>query len=160
VGGIGLLVGIFGIALTLIAFGITIWQLIQTRSASEQVRIAVNALKSRVIAFDVVTELAKATAALKESQRHVANSNWLNCIDSMAEARLSVVILSELESSLDSRDRENLSRISTELENASKRIRSSISKGTKMPEPSSVVHAVGEYQVEITKMSMKVERAI
>lgn len=126
VGGIGLIVGLVGILLTVVAFGITIWQLIQTRSASDQVKQAVEALKTRVTTYDVVTELAKATAALKESQRHVANSSWVHVIESITEARISVVMLAELQSSLDQGDRVKLSEISRELENASKRIRSSL----------------------------------
>lgn len=160
VGGLGLVSGLLGTVLTLVAFGITIWQLARTRSANQRVASAISSLKSRVAAYDVVTELARADAALKESQRHVATGNWLSVVDSVSEARVAIVRLAELPSSLEIGNRATLSAMSSRLEQASKRIRSSLSKGSKMPEQSQVLHLMSEFQIEITKVALKVERKI
>lgn len=160
VGGLGLLVGAGGSILTIVAFAITIWQLIRTASANRAVASAVQALKSRVAAYDVVSELARADSALKETQRHLISGNWLHVLDSLSEARVSVVRLSELPSSLDDAHRSSLSEMSNSIENSNKRIRSALSKGSKMPDQASLLHSTGEFQMTITKLSLKVERQI
>lgn len=153
----GLLLDVYGLIGTAVGFYIALRQIHNAQLASEAAERASEEAKSRFAAYDVVSELARAGSALKESQRHVSNGSWTDVMESISEARVSIVRLSALPSALDQDGREALVAMSARLEKAGRRIRSSLTKGTRMPDQTDVLHAMSEYQLEITKLAMKVE---
>lgn len=156
----GLLLDAYGLIGTAVGFYIALRQIHNAQLASEAAARASEEAKSRFAAYDVVSELARAGSALKESQRHVSSNNWTDVMESLSEARLAIVRLAELPSALDQSGRDTLVAMSTRLEKAGRRIRSSLTKGTRMPDQTDVIHVMSEFQLEVTKLAMKVENQL
>lgn len=72
VGAWGLILGILGIVLTLIGFGISIVQIMKAKSAAESAADAVGDVQVRVSRYDAAVDLAEAKASLQNA-RHYAN---------------------------------------------------------------------------------------
>ena len=156
----GLLLDAYGLIGTAVGFYIALRQIHNAQLASEAAKRASEEAKARFAAYDVISDLARAGSALKESQRHVLSSNWTDVIESVSEARLALVRLAELPSALDQGGRDTLTTMSARLEKAGKRIRSSITKGTRMPDQADVIHVMSEFQLEVTRLAMKVENQL
>lgn len=156
----GLLLGVYGLIGTIVGFYIALRQIYNAQLASEAAKRASEEAKARFAAYDVISDLARAGSALKESQRHALSNNWTHVIESVSEARVSIVRLAELPSSLDQSGRDALTAMSGRLEKAGRRIRSSLTKGTRMPDQSDVIHLMSEFQLEVTRLAMKVENQL
>jgi hypothetical protein len=156
----GFILSVLGTILTVVGFGLTFLQLAKTRSATAAATQAIDNLKSRIAAFDVVTELSRAVASLSETRRHIKNVSWSDALDSYLEAQLAVSKLSALPSDLSGANKARLLEISDEIGRACSRIRTSLAKGTRGLDQAKALHSLSNYIVEINGMSLQVERAI
>ena len=74
--GVGFFIGTFGVVVTLGGFGITIWQVSETRSASQEATRAVGNLRSDVKSLDVISEIHVVTSALSQALQALKSNDW------------------------------------------------------------------------------------
>ena len=72
----GLMIGVWGLAVSIVGFALTMWQLQRTQSAAAAVGSAMVRLKQDFASFDVITELRTARAAGEAIQSHVSCDRW------------------------------------------------------------------------------------
>lgn len=139
VSALGFLVGIMGIALSLIGFGLTGWQLWRTANATKAAAEAVANIKSRVATYDAVFEISRATSALRETEKYLRKQSWSEAVDSYAVFRHAVVRLSELPSAISNDGRENLKKMLRGATSLSDKLERSVLLGN---DPSDVAKAI------------------
>ncbi|WP_340644126.1 hypothetical protein [Phenylobacterium sp.] len=105
---IGLCVRVVGTVVTIVGFVIAVQQLRKTRSAAEAGNKAISELKAKLTTYSAVSEIARAMAALKETDRHLKHGGWADAVDSYTEVRQAMNRLAELPSSIDEPKREQL----------------------------------------------------
>lgn len=65
-----------GLLLTIIGFGITWWQVIESRKASVKAMEGVQKVRKDIKRIDTVNDLSTAIAVIEEIQRHQRDDNW------------------------------------------------------------------------------------
>lgn len=86
VGALGLIVSLFG-------FAITIWQLVRTRNALVAANDATSALRSKLAGQNAAIHATNAMSHLKESQRLVRADEWLVALEELESLRGIILIL-------------------------------------------------------------------
>lgn len=96
VGGIGLVLSIIGLLVTSAGFIITIYQIRQTRSATEAVRAKTDKIKDTVSMFDVSLDITRATKALEQVVAFNRAKNLALVLAPLAEAQLLLSRISKI----------------------------------------------------------------
>lgn len=94
------LMSAWGIALSLLGFGITWWQLYRTRTASQKVAEALHDIRSDYAAFDVVTELRTALAAGDDALACLEDDRWGGVMTAYDRARISLIKMASINGGL------------------------------------------------------------
>lgn len=102
---LGILLGLYGFALTIAGFGLTWWQLARTQRAAEAVRLAIKKLKNDFGAFDILLEMRTARAAGEECGRHLGVPSWHEAKGSYHRLRSSLVKMTAVKAGLNDEDR-------------------------------------------------------
>lgn len=151
--------GLVGLVLTLVGLGLTFQQARRAVGAAQAARDASNAAQARVLAYDVVSELARLAASLKELSRHIQAANWVAVVSTCGEAGISVVRLSELPSRLTAEHRTQLNGIGQQLHALARRVGSTVTKGNNPPDVARTLSSVTEWQLEVERATLFVGRA-
>jgi len=85
-----LLISLTGTIASAAGFAFTIIQLKRTASATTQAAAAINRLKNRMAAHDLVAECLIATKALQHSARSLNGKQWDGAVSSLLDAQASV----------------------------------------------------------------------
>lgn len=99
-GALGILLGLYGLALTVAGFGLTWWQLARTQRAAEAVRLAIKRLKNDFSSFDILLEMRTARAAGEECGRHLGVPSWHEAQASYHRLRSSLVKMTAVNAGL------------------------------------------------------------
>lgn len=89
-GATGIILGAWGLLVSLFGFAVTFWQLARTRKAAVAVNAAVGKLKRDFGQFDVVLELRTARGAAEETQLHLTGARWDVAVGSFNKLRASL----------------------------------------------------------------------
>ena len=90
------IVGAVSFFVTLAGLGMTFWQSLSARRASEAAKHTALQMLSKLGSFNAVHEAAQAMAALRETHRHLTSSSWESAAASYSVLRTSLVRLSQL----------------------------------------------------------------
>lgn len=138
----------------------TFQQARRATTAAQAARDASNAAHARLLAYDVVAELARLAASLKELSRHIQAANWVAVVASCGEAGISVVRLSELPSRLTADHRDQLNGIGRQLQALARRVGSTVAKGNNPPDVPRTLSSVSEWQLEVERATLFVGKAL
>lgn len=156
----GLVLGVWGILLSLGGFALTIWQLRKTQTATVAATRAVNELKSRLASYDAVVEVQKAIAFVQETQRHIRIPSWESANVSYSGAREAVLRLAEMPSSLKVDERNSLSSILADIATISDKIDTGLLKGGVAIDRGRAIRGCREHEESLIKLSISFQREI
>lgn len=94
--GIGFWLGVVGIILGLIGFGLTLSQLRKTVAATAAVKEELSRVKASLHIYDANHELAKATQALQSAKKHLVRKEWTELAQDYADLIASMHIVLSL----------------------------------------------------------------
>lgn len=94
VGAIGLALTTWGLALAIVGFGITWWQIQRSRNAAQAVASAVSTMRKDYASFDVITELRSARAHAESVIAALSQSDWSAANKSYWGIRVSLIKMS------------------------------------------------------------------
>ncbi|WP_162998139.1 hypothetical protein [Brevundimonas lutea] len=157
---LSLILSTYGLIGAFVGFYIAIRQIVHAGSLAEVAADASRKAKSRFAAYDVTSEVARATSALRETQRHLSGGNWSYAIDSMSEARISLTRLEGLPSKIDASGRTQIARMIGDIDKYLRRIRTSLVKDIDFPEVAPAQIAMSDYEVFLTRISLVLEKQI
>lgn len=83
----GFALSVAGLLFSVVGFGLTLWQLNRTNSATEAVGKAIVRLRRDLGSLDVLTELRSAAEAAGEAQAHLSNQRWASALLSYNKIR-------------------------------------------------------------------------
>lgn len=146
--------GLIGLGLTLLGLWLTFRQARKASSAAQAARDASEAAKARILAYDVVSELARLAASLKELSRHVQAANWVRVVAACGETSMSVVRLSELPSKLTEEHRFQLEEIGQQANSLSRRVGATVAKGASPPDVAKTLSSVTEWQLKLERTTL------
>lgn len=86
----GMLLSVSGVVLSLIGFGVTLWQLTRTVLTTVAVQKAVKDLKRSVGSLDIISEVRTAQAASEAAQKALDGSHWAGALEACDRVRVSL----------------------------------------------------------------------
>lgn len=101
VGALGIVLGYYGLALSVVGFALTWWQLARTRGAAEAAKLAVRKLKNDFASFDVLLELRTAKANAEECRRLLGTGAWAEALLGYQRLRASLLEISAVRMGVD-----------------------------------------------------------
>ena len=115
VGGLGLLLSVFGLLGTIVGFWITWKQLKRTKTATEASSEAVGKLRLRMAQYDTLAELSYAISATRETRRHIDGQQWKYALDGLEETRIFLTRILELSGDIIEDERVNMKSTISDL---------------------------------------------
>lgn len=155
---IGIVLSVAGLVGTAVGFYIAVRQILGAQRASEAARVASEAARSRVAAFDMITEVSRATSAIRSAQAHIRAGNWDEVVNSYSEARISLVKIAELPSDLAQPHKDHVGQIADNLERMNKRVAQNISKAAYTIDKMKALNSNSDYEVALVRISAKLDR--
>lgn len=156
----GIVLGAWGVCVSLAGFALTIWQLAKTQDAARAAADALHDLRSRIAAYDATIEAQRALIFLQETQRHMRISAWESVLASYANARGSLLRLTELPSVLQEQDKEPLLIILDELGTITDRIERGMLKGAVVLDRGRALAAIRDYEQRLIKITVSLQKEI
>lgn len=83
----GLVLGAWGLAISIAGFSLTLWQLRRTKTATESVERAISSILRRVKTSDLSVEAGRLIKFLETAIVHIGHSSWANASHSLWEAQ-------------------------------------------------------------------------
>ncbi len=157
VGAWAFLLGVFGTGVTIIGFGITLAQLRRTATNAEAAKRAAEAVKSRVATYDAVFEVSRATAALRETQRHLRIGALESAVDSYVTVREALVRLIELPSPLGGEERARIGAMLSDITVLCDKIEAGLQRG-KPPDVTKAIKSARDHGALMTRLRIVIEK--
>ena len=158
VAGWGFWIGLLGLLASGIGFAVTFVQLRRTRTAAQEAKRASDEARTRVASYDMIFELSKAASALEAIQSHIKREDWAEAFHGYSNARIALVKISELPSTLSESAKNQVGIISDQIERTSRKMSTNLTKGADRGEVMKALQTNSEYQVALTRINAGLDR--
>lgn len=135
-------------------------QLARTATATEAATTAVGELKVKLATYNAVVEISRASAALKETDRHLKSGGWSDAMDSYTEARQAMNRLAELPSALEGVKRDQLRSAVSRMAEFCKKLDSAIVSGKPPGGVARAIHQNRDHGDFLARISIHIEQAV
>jgi len=156
----GLVLGIWGIAFSIVGFVITILQISKTQSATQAAMKAVNELRNKMMTFDSNIEIQKAIVFIRETQSHIKIPTWESANTAYKNSKVSILKLAELSPDLSESDRKTLASMLTDISTTSDNIDVGLLKGEVDVDRGRILKGCRKHEDYLVKLSIGLQRKI